>query len=148
MSDTPPSFTVETADKDKPTAKRPPGRPKGTTNAARSAATSSNDVKQAMASLDMMYDIISTGLLMWNRPLSASVWASKSATLRETNENALKASPKLARFLAGVGSTSGAITFITAHTVAFGALAMTLQLEAATNKEDSATDGTTAPHMG
>jgi hypothetical protein len=25
---------------------------------------------------------------------------------------------------------------------------MTLQLEAATNKEDSATDGTTAPHMG
>lgn len=116
--------------------KRGPGRPKGSTKAAKATVTTSADVKAALASLDMVYELIGTGLLIWGKPASLSVWQSKSATLRESNENALKAAPKLAKFLASAGSTGGAITLLTTHAVAFGALAMTLQIEIAMGREE------------
>jgi hypothetical protein len=146
-----PSFTAEPADKPaaKPGRKPGPGRPPGSTKAAASAT---NDVRQAMASLDMLYEIIATGLLMWGKPVTAQVWQDKSATLRDTNENALKASPKLAKFLAGAGQTSGAITFLTTHAVAFGAVAMTLQLESSSQRpepsESSENAGASPSYLG
>lgn len=147
-----PSFEVEPAAKKEPEGARGRGRPKGSTNAARSATAVNADVKQALASLDMLYELVATGLLMWGKPQTATVWASKSQSLRETNENALKAAPKLAKMLATAGSTSGTITFLTTHVVAFGALAVTLQLESndqhKNGDNESGNDGASQTFMG
>ncbi len=147
-----PSFAVEPdlpegVAKPAPKSRRAPGRPVGATKAA---TAQTNDVRQALASLDMLYEIIGTGLLMIGKPLTAASWQDRSATLRDTNENALKAAPKLAKFLAGAGQTSGAITILATHAVAFGAVAMVFQMESAVQREDKGADsaGTSAPYMG
>lgn len=105
--------------------KRGPGRPKGSRNKTTAAPTASGtaaDIRQAMATLDSVYDMASVGLLMLGLPDTATAWADASTNLRKTNEDALKASPRLARAIARAGSTGGAGAFFITHIVALASV--------------------------
>lgn len=115
--DTPPNLTgkitVETGEK------RGPGRPKGsTTKSAPTATAVSADVRAAKATLESMYKVVGIGLATAGLTRSAEAWIEQTETLSASNEDALKSSPKLAKWLANVGSTGGAATLILMHGMA------------------------------
>lgn len=115
--DTPPAFTLEG------TAKRGPGRPKGATTKTAPTATAVNaDVRQALATLESMYKVVGLGLMMVG-PATAVEWMEQTEKLKETNEDALKAAPKLAKWIANTGTAGGAATFLLAHGMAFASVA-------------------------
>ena len=111
-----PSFNIETPSA---TPKRGPGRPKGSTTTTPNNTVVNRDVKQAMATLDSFYNIVSTGLLMTGLHETMGEWSSSAEQLKTTNEDALKAAPKLAKWIANAGTTGGSATFILTHGMAF-----------------------------
>lgn len=120
----PVTFTINDA-KDAPKNERKPRVAQtATPKATVSAATA--DVKKAMATLDSAYNMVATGFVMFGLTETGNAWIDAAEQLKLTNEDALKASPKLAKAIAGAGSTGGAATFILTHAMAlagvFGAL--------------------------
>ena len=106
-------ITIETGEK------RGPGRPKGsTTKSAPTATAVSADVRAAKATLESMYKVVGIGLMAAGLTRTAEAWVDQVETLSASNEDALKSSPKLAKWLANVGSTGGAATLIIMHGMA------------------------------
>lgn len=133
MSDTAPKFSI---DDDAP--KRSPGRPKGSTAANKLAATATPaDVKKAMATLESAYNLVATGLTLFGLEKSAEDWINSAEQLARSNEDALKASPALAKRIASAGSTGGAATFLVTHAMAFASLAGVLRSELADKRADT-----------
>jgi len=122
-------FSID--DRPPTTVKRAPGRPKGSTNKPRAtaSATDAATLKQALASLDSLYDFTTLGLTMFGFAETASEWVTAAESLRATNEDALKASPRLAQAIARAGSVGGATTFFIAHAVALGGVMRSAQAE-------------------
>lgn len=125
MSDTPPGsekFTIATP------PKRAPGRPAGSKTApdkrptSQKPTTPTGDVKQAVAVLDSSYSMIALGLMSFGLSETANEWSERADTLRASNVESLTAAPKLAKMIAGVGTTGGAAAFLLAHTIAFGSV--------------------------
>lgn len=132
MAGKPPVITTPTVDATKPKRGRPPGAP----NKAPSAASTSQDVRQAAAALESMYGLIGAGLFMAGFPVTATKWASATDDLTESNKEALAASPKLAKWIANTGQTGGAATLIMTHAVAFGSVALAFREEKALKDAD------------
>lgn len=129
MADTPPkplTVTVEAP----PAEKRGPGRPKGSGTKTASAGPAT-DVKKALATLNSAYNLIATGLMAAGMTKTAEVWAETAADLAKTNEDALNASPKLAKMLASTGSLGGTSTFIVTHVMAATSVAVVARNELA-----------------
>ena len=104
--------------------KRGPGRPAGSkTKSAPTATQVSADVRAAKATLESMYKIVGLGLMTFGLTRSAEEWMEQTTTLSAANEDALKASPKLAKWLANAGSTGGATTLIVMHGMAIANVA-------------------------
>jgi len=118
--------------------KRGPGRPKGSTNAAKNASATAADVRQAMATLESLYDFTAAGLVMFGFNDSAASWVESAARLKATNEDALKAAPKLAATIARMGQTGGTATFIIAHVMAVSSLLRSVQGEVAERRRAAA----------
>lgn len=139
MSDSPPVFRIED---DEPQPKRGPGRPRKDANSSAPApkptATALNaDVRKAMATLDSGYNLVATGLTLFGLTESAKDWINSAEQLKATNEDALKASPKLAKAIANAGSTGGAATFLLTHGMAFASLFSVLRAEIADKRADA-----------
>jgi hypothetical protein len=118
----PGSFTFED--------KKPRGRPPGSKTKTAPTATQVNaDVRQALATLESMYNMVSTGLLLGGFMDTFAVWQEQADKLSKTNEDALKSAPKLAAWIARAGSTGGAATLIIGHGMAAFAVAGTLRGE-------------------
>lgn len=139
MADKPPTFVIED---DEPQPKRGPGRPRKDASSApstpRTTATAINaDVRKAMATLDSGYNLVATGLTLFGLTKSAEDWISSAEQLKATNEDALKASPKLAKAIANAGSTGGAATFLLTHGMALASLFGVLRSEIADKRADA-----------
>jgi hypothetical protein len=132
MADTPPkTFTID----DEP--KRGRGRPATGAAAPKVTVTATTqDVKKAMATLDSGYNLVATGLMLFGLERSAAEWADSAEQLKLTNEDALKASPKLAKAIASAGSTGGSATFLVTHGMALFGLFTTLRSELADKRAD------------
>lgn len=128
MSDTAPKITISA---DPP--KRGPGRPRKEDAAPRPVVASSTatpaDVKKALATLDSAYNLVATGLVVMGLDRSANEWVDSAEQLKKTNEDALKASPKLAKAIASTGSTGGSLTFMVTHSMAVFGLFRVVQSE-------------------
>ena len=124
MAEQAPSFTITD---DAP--RRKPGRPKGSTNTSTTATAINQDVKKALATLDSIYSLMGTGLMVMGLSQSATDWADSAEQLSKTNEDALRANPKLAKMIGNIGSTGGSITFFITHGMAVLSLAKTVRNE-------------------
>lgn len=123
------SFTIDTDTAPKSAAPKKRGRPAGSTNAAKSASATASDVRQAMATLESLYDFTTVGLTMFGFTTTAEQWVAQSAHLKATNEDALKAAPKLAASIARMGQVGGTTAFMVAHVMAVGNLVRSVQAE-------------------
>lgn len=103
--------------------------------AAPSTATTA-DVRKAMAALDTMYNFVSMGLMMFGLTETASEWADSADTLKSTNEEALKAAPKLAKTIANFGETGGSSAFVITHVLAIGGVVRIGMKEVASKTAD------------
>lgn len=136
MTDEPIKFTIDTDTppaSEKPRRGRPPGS-KNRTPVARSTATDAATLKQALATLDSLYEFASVGLLMLGLPQTATDWAESAERLSKTNEEALKAAPKLARAIANAGNVGGATTFVVAHVMAVSSVVQGVNRELAARR--------------
>lgn len=144
---TPLSFVID--DKPPASAKRGPGRPKGSTNKPRatSGATDASTLKQALASLDSLYNLTTVGLTMVGLTATAEAWTAQTDDLRKSNEEALKAAPRLAAAIANAGSVGGATAFFAAHVMAVAPVMMLARMELATRRAArDAENAANAPH--
>jgi len=138
-------------------AKRAPGRPKGSRNrpkedappssakpsAAKPTATQA-EIKQALATLESLYGMLGTGLLLTGHPMTATAWADQAEKLTKTNEDYLKASPRLVKMINSTGEVSGVFGFIAAHAAAalpVGAVFMMERASKAAQNEEAQTNG-------
>jgi hypothetical protein len=96
------------------TEPRRPGRPKGTTTAAKG----SKDVESALAVLETAYTLIATGLMAVGAPNSASELVSKIATVQDQNRGFLNADPKLAAQISKIGQSTGRGGFLIVNAMA------------------------------
>jgi hypothetical protein len=121
LTDTTPNFTISSLDSQ--TKKR--GRPAGSKNKSTTPPTATQvnaDIKQALATLETAYNLIATGLVMTGLNHSLESWIESAEGLKKSNEDALRAAPKLAHWIANAGSTGGAATFVITHGMAFATL--------------------------
>lgn len=127
ISDTPPASSADAPQK------RGPGRPRGSSNAKKPAAGSTDQktLTQALATMDSLYDLASGGLMLIGLPATAQSWVEQAERLKASNKETLKASPKLAASIANAGSVGGATTFFVAHAMALGTVAMIARQELA-----------------
>lgn len=121
-------------------AKRGPGRPKGSRNktAPATATGTAADIRQAIATLESMYDLAAMGLMLAGLTETATAWVAATDDLKRTNEDALKAAPRLAKAIARVGSTGGSATFFLTHGVAFAGVFATARTEFAAKRAERA----------
>lgn len=129
-ADKAPTFEIPT-----PAQRRGPGRPKGATAAKTTATASNAEIKQAMATLESFYNIVATGLLLTGMHSTLAEWTTSAEQLKATNEDALKAAPKLAHWIANAGSTGGSATFVLTHGMAFAGIAGVARTELAARRE-------------
>jgi len=102
---------------------RPPGsRNKTTPPTSQKSATPTADVRQALATLESAYKMVALGLVMTGMHETATEWANRTEALKETNADALASAPKLAKMIAGAGTTGGTAAFIFAHVMALGSV--------------------------
>lgn len=98
---------------------RPPGSPNKPKNATDPVTNA--EVDQAIQVLESMYDFLGMGLVMGQLPATAGHLADQRDDLRNSNEKALRASPKLCRSIARVGTTGGTGVFLMTNAMlAFG----------------------------
>jgi hypothetical protein len=90
-----------------------------------------------MSTLDSAYNLIATGLVIAGLEQTAVEWADSAEQLKSTNEDALKASPKLARMIANAGSTGGGATLLLTHGMALAGLFKTAQRELVSKREQA-----------
>lgn len=102
----------------KTTKKR--GRPAGTTNQIKS----SNEVEQALATLETAYQFICLGLTMVGAPNAGAELANKIDFLQEQNRGYLTADRKLAQSISKVGSASGRAGFVITNFMGFAPVVM------------------------
>jgi hypothetical protein len=119
MADVAPKPAKETGEpKTVPTNETEPknrgGRPRGTTNAAKS----SKDVESALAVLDTAYTLIATGLMAVGAPNAASELVEKIAVVQEQNRGFLNADQKLAQQIAKIGQSTGRGGFLVVNAMA------------------------------
>lgn len=96
------------------TEPRKPGRPKGTT----AAAKGSKDVESALAVLETAYTLIATGLMAIGAPNAASDLVEKIATVQDQNRGFLNADPKLAAQISKIGQSTGRGGFLIVNAMA------------------------------
>lgn len=106
------------------------GRPAGTS----SAAKSSNEVEQALATLETAYQFVVLGLTMVGAPLAASDLAEKIDFIQEQNKGFLTADRKLAQRIASVGSASGRAGFVVTNFIALAPVVLTAAKEIQTRR--------------
>lgn len=145
MVDNVPTFTINDA-KDVPKADRKP-RTTPVRETKTTAPATPAEVKKALATLDSAYNMIATGLLMFGLNDTLAAWQESAGQLQATNEDALKASPKLAKWIANVGSTGGAATFILTHGLAFATVARVATSELTARREANEAAQRTAPQF-
>lgn len=119
MADVSPKPVKETGEpKSIPTNETEPknkgGRPRGTTNAAKS----SKDVESALAVLETAYTLIATGLMAIGAPNSASDLVEKIPHVQEQNRGFLNADPKLAAQISKIGQSTGRGGFLVVNAMA------------------------------
>lgn len=105
------------------TKPRGPGRPKGTPNKPKTetAPVTNAEVDQAMQVMEQIYDMTGLGLMMGQLPMTALHFTEQREQTKDANEKAFRASPKLCRQVAKMGSTGGAGAFVVANAMlAFG----------------------------
>jgi hypothetical protein len=113
-------------------ARKGPGRPKGSTTKSAPTATAVNaDVRQALATLESLYNMVGLGLGAFGLTETLGKWIEQTERLKATNEDALKAAPKVAKFLASTGTAGGSATFLITHAMAFGTVALVAREEVA-----------------
>lgn len=105
------------------TKPRGPGRPKGTPNKPKTpdAPVTNAEVDQAVQVMEQIYDMAGLGLMMAQLHQTAGHFTEAREQTREANEKAFRASPKLCRQIAKLGTTGGSGAFIVANAMlAFG----------------------------
>jgi len=105
-------------DKAPGSVKRGPGRPPGSTNAAKATKTEAENLRQALATMNSAYEAVAMGLMLVQLPQTASGFADTAKTLEESNRKAFESSPRLAAMVAKVGTGGGAVAFVISHAVA------------------------------
>lgn len=123
------NFTIDTDTAPKSAAPKKRGRPPGSTNAAKTATATAADVRQAMATLESAYDFTTVALTMFGFTSTAVAWVESANRLKATNEDALKAAPKLAASIARMGQVGGTTAFMVSHIMAVGGLIRGVQSE-------------------
>lgn len=118
------------------------GRPPGSTNKAKTApsATDAATLKQALATMESLYSVTTAGLLMFGLTETATAWAASTEDLTKTNEDALKAAPRLAKAIANAGSVGGATTFVVAHVMAIAGVMRIASNELAARRQPGEED--------
>jgi len=122
------SFTINDAKPELKADRKPRVNASAAPKTAPTAGTPA-DVKKAMATLDSAYNMVATGLMVFGLPDTANVWIESAEQLKVSNEDALKASPKLAKAIASAGSTGGAATLIITHVMAFASVFAVMRAE-------------------
>lgn len=112
-------------------AKRQPGRP-------RASAKKEASVEDALATMNSMYKLLSMGAMMIRRPLTAAHIAGSMEEWEKGNRQAFESSPRLAAAIAGVGQTSGVVTFLVTNGVAAFGIVSALRQESAIVAEEKA----------
>jgi hypothetical protein len=93
-----------------------------------------------MATLDSFYNLIATGLMMTGLHVTMKEWVDGAESLKLSNEDALKAAPKLASWIANAGSTGGATTFILTHGMVLAGVVTTARTELTERRTAAATE--------
>lgn len=91
------------------------------------------DVASALAALDMVYNLISMGLLMAGAERALIALNDSKPGLQEKNETYLAQDPKLAKALAGMGAKGGRYAFIGAQVATLGPVAILAYSEISQN---------------
>lgn len=138
---TPINFSIDDKAPASATPKRR-GRPPGSTNKPKAAqgATDASTLKQALASLDSLYKVTTLGLTMVGLTDTAETWANRVDDLQKSNEDALKAAPRLAAAIANAGSVGGATAFFAAHVMALAPVMMVARIELAERRATRAAE--------
>lgn len=112
--DAPKVFTFGSSDAPAPKSATAP-KPRGRTPATAKKAVAVDD---ALATMESMYKMLALGATLLRRPLTGAHIASQVDTWQTANRQAFESSPKLTALIAGVGQTSGVVTFIVTNGVA------------------------------
>lgn len=132
------TFTIGSSSEDEP--KRKPGRPPGSANKSpgrppSGAARDKLNVERALSSMGSLYEMTSLGMLWLGHAQTANLIASRQDEWQTANRKAFESSPKLASTIAGVGQTSGVVTFFVTNVMAAGMVAMAFRQESTILKD-------------
>jgi hypothetical protein len=119
------------------------GRPPGSTNAAKASRTESENIRQALATMNSAYEALAMGLMLVKLPETAVAFSDTAKTLEESNKKAFESSPKLAAMIARVGTGGGAAAFVIAHAVAIAGVMNAARSEMAAKLIPTEGDGNT-----
>lgn len=108
------------------------------TNISTRKSSAKGDVAQALSALNMMYDLLSMGLLAVGAHGAMDLFGESRAQLNEKNENYLTNDPQLAKSLAKLGKTGGRYAFVTAQVATVGPVVILAAGEVTQRRRDAA----------